>query len=104
MGHGMDPSCSKWSGGTPTSDDADAIERWGRCLSGFALALALWPFILERGRTRGRSGFAQTLAVAFSSIAVMTVVYALENVSSTVERNKCVTATSQQLWAKARAC
>lgn len=62
------------------ADDAaiHAIERWGRCLSGFAVALAFWPFLIERGRRWGL-GFSEHCVRLFKvSTVIILLVYGME--------------------------
>lgn len=62
-------------GGTPDDARVRAIEHWGRLLSGFALALVAWPWLLERARRRHWSDGKRLLALTAVSLAAMVGVY-----------------------------
>lgn len=60
-------------GGGANLDQIHAIERWGRAISGFALALALWPIFLRRWAEAGRSlasRFFRTIGLLLGCIVV----------------------------------
>lgn len=58
-------------GGTPDDGQVQAIEHWGRLLSGFALALVAWPWLLERARRRYWGSGTRLLALGLVSLAAM---------------------------------
>ncbi len=58
-------------GGGATSSEIDAIEVWGRLISGFALALLGWPFILKRQGNFFRNPVACTVPLlAWTALAM----------------------------------
>ncbi len=58
-------------GGISAATNIDGIEKWGRCISGFAAALMLWPFILNANI----SGIIKTILILFITIVVVVFVY-----------------------------
>lgn len=58
-------------GGGATGSEIDAIEVWGRLISGFALALLGWPFILKRKDKIFRNPMARTVPLfAWTALAM----------------------------------
>jgi len=59
-------------GGVGSADAIEGIETWGRCLSGFALALFFWPMVLK---AEWGDQVMRISALGFVTAAIMTVVY-----------------------------
>ncbi|KZC35110.1 MULTISPECIES: hypothetical protein [Rhodanobacter] len=59
----------------------ESIERWGRCLSGFALALALWPSQFHKAEKRHWSTRRLVASTAILTAITMTTVFVLEKVA-----------------------
>ncbi len=68
-------------GGITSESKIHEIEVWGRCLSGFAVALAFWPWLHDKN--------INTLAIAILSLLIMVIVYYGEKslVTSMVENS-----------------
>jgi hypothetical protein len=66
-------------GGLPSQSEIDSIERWGRCISGAALALAIWGTVLMPMGTKERwSAIRWALILGGSATICIYVVYSLE--------------------------
>jgi hypothetical protein len=62
-------------GGMPDHQTVEAIETYGRAISGFAVALMFWPGLLKKGIAQGRHWLHTGLRLAFVSGIVIAVVY-----------------------------
>ena len=65
-------------GGLPDKETVDAIEVYGRSISGFAFALMVWPYLLDQGKTKGRSAALTFFWLLAFSAPMMIAVYQLE--------------------------
>jgi len=65
-------------GGTPTDEQVKAIEHWGRLLSGFALALVLWPSLLSVAARHGWSLRLKAVLLAVVTTVAMVAVFQAE--------------------------
>ena len=66
-------------GGTPSDAQVKAIEHWGRLLSGFALALVLWPSLLSLAVRRGWSMQVKVIALLVVTMLAMVAVFQAES-------------------------
>lgn len=62
-------------GGMPDHQTVEAIETYGRAISGFAVALMFWPGLLKKGIAQGRSWLHTGLRIALVSGIAIAVVY-----------------------------
>lgn len=76
-------------GGMPDHEAVEAIEEIGRSLSGIALALMFWPWVLKRAADKRWNYLLTALALLVLTIVVATVVYRGEQklVDGIVERS-----------------
>jgi hypothetical protein len=65
-------------GGMPEKETVEAIEVYGRSISGFAFALMFWPGILMAGREKGRNAVHTLFRLMLVSLPIMFAVYQLE--------------------------
>jgi hypothetical protein len=65
-------------GGMPTDEQVKAIEHWGRLLSGFALALVLWPSLLSIAARHGWSARVKAVSLAVVTAVTMVAVFQAE--------------------------
>lgn len=62
-------------GGMPDKSVVDAIEVYGRCISGFAAALFFWAILLEKGHDRKEDGALTAFKIVLATVIVMFVMY-----------------------------
>lgn len=62
-------------GGLTADSSIEGIEWWGRCLSGFAVALMMWPFMLNSEKIRGG---AKAATIAVVSLMIVVVIFFAE--------------------------
>lgn len=76
-------------GGMPGKHAVEAIEVRGRLISGVAVALVLWPFLLRRGARRGWHPLRTAAALLAISVPVIALTYHAERelVDAIVERS-----------------
>jgi len=65
-------------GGMPDQAAVDGIEMYGRSLSGLAVALVFWPWVLKRAAASGRHPVATALLLGMLSLGIGSVVYVAE--------------------------
>lgn len=65
-------------GGGATLDEVDAIELWGRSISGFALALFFWPGWIRALYDGARGWFMATVHMVLRTLLVIVCVYAAQ--------------------------
>lgn len=63
-------------GGLPSHDEIESIERFGRSISGFALALAFWPMLFAR--LEKKEPFKKAMVIGVVSIALIVSVYVFQ--------------------------
>ncbi|EIM04257.1 hypothetical protein LRK24_10940 [Rhodanobacter denitrificans] len=68
-------------GGNVSPAAVESIERWGRCLSGFALALALWPSRFHKAEKHSWGIRRLVMSIAILTAVTMTAVFVLEKVA-----------------------
>ncbi|HEU4603872.1 MAG TPA: hypothetical protein VFS24_17990 [Steroidobacteraceae bacterium] len=64
-------------GGTASEREIDSIQKWGRIISGFAFALAIWP-VLIRWLAKHADFFDSAFVVTVVTVVIMFIVYHAE--------------------------
>ncbi|MGH8463073.1 MAG: hypothetical protein ACRER5_02935 [Pseudomonas sp.] len=65
-------------GGGATPEEIDRIEIWGRAISGFALALVCWPWLIKRGTTRRATLLGHAWRLTWCSAVFIVGMYAFQ--------------------------
>lgn len=68
-------------GSNVSPNAVESIERWGRCLSGFAVALAFWPSRFHKADKLGWSRPRLVRSIAVLTVVTTTTVFVLEKVA-----------------------